>query len=234
MSSLTHPIVNALDVSRFLPRKAHERHQITLVGPDHTDRAQAEALVRKVYRKAYQAHITSFYPFLLTIRNAGGDLVAVAGIRPAGNAPLFIEHYLDKPADKLLHIPRDQLVEVGNLAPASLGKVRWTIAAVTAFLHGAGFSHVTFTAVPLLYNAFKRLGLQPEFVAAAQADQLSDTLQDDWGSYYQYNPAVYTGSIKYGYQSLLTTASADEALNQIWRKAHFMGQYSSHTLQDAQ
>ena len=233
MSSLIEPIVNSLDVCRFLPGTRSKHHDIMLIGPDHPNRAQAEALVQKVYRKAYQARITSFYPFLLAISNADGDLEAVAGIRPAGNAPLFSEHYLDKPVSELLDIPRNQLVEAGNLAPAGLGKVRWTIAAVTAFLHGAGFSHVTFTAVPLLHNAFKRMGLRPEFIAAAHQEKLSDTMQDEWGSYYQCNPAVYSGSIDYGYQSLLTTAGTDKALNQIWRKAHFLGQYSSHALRQA-
>jgi len=38
----------------------------------------SEALVEKVYRKAYQAHITSFFPFLLAIRNADGSLASGA------------------------------------------------------------------------------------------------------------------------------------------------------------
>jgi hypothetical protein len=160
-----------------------------LIGRDHSDRAQAEALVQKFYRQAYQARIRSFYPFLLAIRNGDGSLAAVAGIRPAGDAALFSENYLKRPVNELLDIPRNQLVEVGNLAPADLGQVRWTIAAVSAFLHGAGFSHVLFTAVPLLHNAFKRLGLQPEFIAEAHQEKLSDTMQDEWGSYYQCNPA---------------------------------------------
>lgn len=233
MSSQIQPIINSLDVCRFRPSTRSKHHGIMLIGPDHPNRAQAEALVQKVYRKAYQAHISSFYPFLLAISNPDGDLEAVAGIRPAGDAPLFSEHYLDKPISELLDIPRNQLVEAGNLAPAGLGKVRWTIAAVTAFLHGAGFSHVTFTAVPLLHNAFRRMGLQPEFIAAAHQERLSDVMQDEWGSYYQCNPAVYSGSIDYGYQSLITTAGTDKILNQIWRKAHFLGQYSSYALQQA-
>ena len=233
MSSLIEPIVNSLDACRFLPGARSEHRDIMLIGPGHTNRMEAEALVQKVYRKAYQAHITSFYPFLLAVSNTNGNLEAVAGIRPAGNSPLFSEHYLDQPISELLDIPRNQLIEVGNLAPTGLGNVRWIIAAVTAFLHGAGFSHVTFTAVPLLHNAFKRLGLQPEFIATADQEKLSDAVQDEWGSYYQCNPAVYSGSIDYGYQSLLTAAGTDRDLNQIWRKAHFLGQYSSYTLRQA-
>jgi hypothetical protein len=70
-------------------------------------------------------------------------------------------------------------------------------------------------------------------IVKTRQEKLSDLMLDEWGSYYQCNPAVFAGSIDLGYRSLLTTASRDKVLNQIWRKAHFLGQYSSHEMQQA-
>ena len=232
MASFAEPIHPAGLATRLLPHNRCRHHDIILVGPDHPERANAEALVQKVYQQAYKARISSFYPYLLAIRNSDGSLVAVAGVRPAGGDILFSEQYLDRPASDLLGISREKLVEVGNLAPAGLGQVRWIIAAVTAFLHGAGFSHVMFTAVPLLYNAFQRLGLQPEFLAEALPEKLPEGVREEWGDYYQCRPVVYSGSIEHGYQSLLGMADTESALNRIWRKAYFAGQYASYDLQE--
>lgn len=233
MSSLVGPITGSQIAVKFLPRTKCKHHDIVLIDQNHPERVRAEALVQKVYRKAFQAQISTFYPFLLAIRNSDGSFAAVAGIRPAGDEFLFSEHYLDRPADQLLGIPRNGLVEVGNLAAADLGQMRWIITAVNAFLHGAGFSQVIFTAVPLVHNAFKRLGLQPVLLADARLEDLPEEMREEWGVYYKCNPVVCTGSIDFGYQSLFTIASKESALNRIRRKAVFAGQYSSYTLQVA-
>ncbi len=182
---------------------------ILLMTAGHPRRREAETLIKRVYRKAYGAKITTFYPCLLGIVDAQGDFAAVAGLRAADQSPLFCEHYLQSPIEQILHTPRRRIMEIGNLAPANNGQVRRMIRIITAFLQGAGFNQVVFTAVPLLHNAFKRMGLRPEFICAAHQDALPDSIADDWGSYYQLQPAVYCGDIHYGFEVLRLRHVAD-------------------------
>jgi hypothetical protein len=125
----------------------------------HPRRHDAEDFVRDVFFNAYRARLDAFYPLLVGIGYPDGGYAAVAGVRPAGGEALFSEHYLDEPVEKILNVERNKIVEIGNLAPASAGQARWLICTLTAFLTGAGFTHVVFTAVPRLQNAFRRMGL---------------------------------------------------------------------------
>ncbi|MGB5540913.1 MAG: thermostable hemolysin, partial [Gammaproteobacteria bacterium] len=132
---------------------------LTLMDPAHARRAFAETFVGAIFRRAYGATLTAFYPLLLGLTRDDGEYAAVAGIRPAGAEALFSEHYLDRPVEQLLTTGRAGIAEIGNLAPANAGQARWLICTLSAFLMGAGFTHVVFTSVPKLRNAFARMGL---------------------------------------------------------------------------
>ena len=56
-------------------------------------------------------------------------------------------------------VPREAMVEIGNLATVGVGRICWIIVALAVFLQGAGFSQVPFTIMPLLRNSFVRMGL---------------------------------------------------------------------------
>jgi hypothetical protein len=185
------------------------RLELELIDPCHPERATAESFVAAIFKNAYDARLTRFYPLLMSILWPDGRYAAIAGVRPAGAEVLFSEHYLNDPVEILLGESREKIVEIGNLAPASAGQARWLICTLTAFLSGAGFTHVVFTAVPRLYNAFRRMGLpllkhadaRPECLPAAQACE--------WGSYYNSKPAVYSGDIRIGeraFRKLMATA----------------------------
>ena len=47
---------------------------------------------------------------------------------------------------------------MGNLATVSSGGARWLIIALTAYLQGAGYDWVVFTAVRSLRNSFEKPG----------------------------------------------------------------------------
>ena len=179
-------------------------------------RASLEHFVHEIFYKYYHADIKTFYPNLVSVTRTGGSVVAVAGIRSAQDDALFAEQYLDLPAEVLVsqhagrQIRRDAIVEVGNLAPAGLGQARWLIAAMTSYLHAAGFQWVIFTAVPTLVNAFRKMGLQPTVLARADAGRLACSEQDDWGSYYDANPLVCTGSIERGFEHLNTLIKPEQ------------------------
>lgn len=188
---------------------------LAVMDPAHDQRGIAEAFVSALFRKAYGATLNSYYPLLLGLSRAGGEYVAVAGIRPAGATGLFSEHYLDLPVEQLLAAPRAGIAEIGNLAPASAGQARWLICTVSAFLMGAGFTHVVFTLVPKLRNAFSRMGLPLTRLADARGDRLPAEQRAEWGSYYDCGPAVYAGDIVAGTPALLALMAADPGLQQL-------------------
>jgi hypothetical protein len=196
---------------------------LTLMDASHTQRGFAEAFVSAVFRRAYGARLGSFYPLLLGLSRDSGEYAAVAGIRPAGGTGLFSEHYLDQPVEALLESPREGIAEIGNLAPASAGQARWLICTLSAFLMGAGFTHVVFTSVPKLRNAFSRMGLPLTRLADARRECLPAGQQAEWGSYYDCKPAVYAGDIVAGTPALLALMASDPDLQVLSERAHAAG-----------
>jgi len=196
---------------------------LTLMDPVHPQRGFAEAFVSAVFSKAYGARLEAFYPLLLGLTLDDGDYAAVAGIRPAGATALFSEHYLDQPVEHVLSTQRAGIVEIGNLAPASAGQARWLICTLSAFLMGAGFSHVVFTSVPKLRNAFSRMGLPLIRLADARRECLPPEQQAVWGSYYDSRPAVYAGDITAGTPALLVLMATDPELLRLSRRARAAG-----------
>ena len=175
---------------------------------DQLGRDRLEIFVRQVFRQAYAAQISTFYPHLIGITRPDNTFAAVAGIRSASQEALFAEYYLDTPIEAQITrhagqtVGRTEIAEVGNLAPASAGQARWLIAALTAYLHATGYTWVVFTAVSTLFNAFTRMGLRPIELAAADVSRLDPALQDDWGSYYDAKPVVYAGEVSQGFHAL--------------------------------
>ena len=197
--------------------------ELALVDRANPQRANAEAFVRRIFEQAYGARLESFYPILLCITRPDGSYAAIAGIRQAGEQTLFSEHYLDQSIETRLGIERHRVVEVGNLAPADAGQARWLIGAVTALLAGAGFSRVVFTAVPRLKNAFSRMGLPLTRLADARAECLPGKLAQDWGSYYQHNPAVFSGDIQLGFHAFSRLVETHPELRGILQRAYTAG-----------
>lgn len=195
----------------------------------HPHRREAEKLVQTVFLETYGARVSTFYPYLLAIHDAEGHYQAVAGLRP-GNQPLFCEHYLPQRVEKLLVSPRGSMVEIGNLASAGPGHIRWIIAALTAFLRGAGFVQVLFTITPLLRNSFSRMGLPLTHLAPARADCLPPGLVENWGAYYDCKPSVYAGYIPVGYEALSGVARSNAILDSIWSDAFAAGQEAGRLL----
>jgi Thermostable hemolysin len=196
---------------------------ILLMERAHAERSLAEAFVRNVFLRAYDARLGELYPLLLAVTRTDHSYAAVAGIRPAGCGTLFSEQYLDQPIERLLQTGRDNIAEIGNLAPADTGQARWLICAVSAFLIGCGFTHVVFTSVPKLRNAFRRMGLPLTWLAAADAGRLPPWQRAEWGSYYRHNPAVHAGDIVAGSSSLNALIRSDPVLYELSMRAYHAG-----------
>ena len=207
--------------------------ELSVVDPLHPRRLDAEAFVRDVFFKAYQARLDSFYPLLVSINYPNGEYAAVAGVRPAGAEALFSEYYLGEHVENILNVDRRKIVEIGNLAPASAGQARWLICTLTEFLTGAGFTHVVFTAVPRLYNAFRRMGLPLTKHAEASPEQLPEQRAEEWGTYYDSKPAVYSGDIRVGHRAFSDTSRMTPDLVDLSRMAIDAGQDFAGVFPDA-
>jgi len=187
---------------------------LSVVPPGHDARPAIESFVHGVFRHAYSADVRVFYPTLLGFRS-GLELRAAAGYRDGSERPLFSETYLPQAAHRMIgaqfgtEVRETELVEVGNLALAGTGEARWVIAAVTVFLHQLGYRWVLFTAVKSLFNAFRRLGLNPIQLAAADRGRLADG-GEHWGRYYDARPVVCAGNIATGYRKLRSHISAQQ------------------------
>ncbi|MNN92400.1 Thermostable hemolysin [compost metagenome] len=58
-----------------------------------------------------------------------------------------------------------------------------------------------FTGAPTLINSFRRLGLEPVLLGEADPGRLGDA-QQQWGTYYEQKPQVFSGSIRFGFEQL--------------------------------
>jgi hypothetical protein len=180
-----------------------------LANRESPHRAAIEAFIGERFAAQHQARIRHFMPCLLSLEDATGQLLGAVGLRCAASGPLFLEHYLDQPAEQVIaarqvgHAPqRAQLVEVGNLAACNPGAARLLIVALTDLLVALGYRWVTFTGTLALLNSFQRLGLTPVPLGPANPACLGDE-QADWGRYYDNQPQVMAGDIYAGHQRLL-------------------------------
>lgn len=183
-----------------------ETPQMSLSGAVAGDpqRALFEAFIQQRFRKAHGADIRQFMPELFGVQNSSGQLCAVAGVRRAHLESLFLERYLDDPIEPLISataerpVPRQDIVEVGNLAASDTGSARLSIIAITYLLAMGGLEWVTFTGNIGLVNSFHRLGLKPVTLCAADPERLGED-RHHWGSYYESKPWVHVGNIRAGF-----------------------------------
>lgn len=175
---------------------------------DETERTSTETFIRDCFAAEHNAQVTRFMPRLFQLKTRRGELAAAFGIRCAKGQELFLEHYLDQPielelAAQLEHVPpRESIVEIGNLAAALPGAVRWLIVALTVELFHEGYEWVVFTGTQELRNGFRRLGLRPVTLCSASINRLNESEQRNWGSYYTNNPLVMAGNIGFGYHEM--------------------------------
>lgn len=191
--------------SRYRPRPAFA--EAALIGVGDPRRAATEAFIAQVYRARYGAELAAFLPHLLAWRDGAGALRAAVGLRGGGEGPLFVEQYLDVPAETAIAaatgapVLRERLVEVGNFGALSAGDARALILHLTRWLHAAGHRWVLFAATRQLRNAFDRLHLATVELADADAARLRGD-GTDWGRYYDAQPKLMFGDVAAGHAYL--------------------------------
>ena len=164
--------------------------------PDADDRAEIEQFISNIFHQAYGAKIKRFKPCLMSLRDRDNKLVAACGFRSAALGPLFLETYLDQLIEAAISertgfpVKRGEIVEVGNFSVAERGAARHLITAIVDQLHATSKEWAVFTAVPLVRNAFTKMGLNPVVLGDADKSRLSPEEQEEWGSYYTQKPQI--------------------------------------------
>ncbi len=164
--------------------------------PGADDRAEVERFISDIFYQAYGAKIKRFKPCLMSLRDRDNKLVAACGFRSAALEPLFLETYLDQPIEAVLSehvgfpVRRDDIVGVGNFSVVEPGMARYLITAINDHLHDTHNQWAVFTAVPVLRNAFIKMGLNPVLLGDADKSRLPPEDQVEWGSYYTQKPQV--------------------------------------------
>jgi len=164
------------------------------------DRGQLEVYIAEQYLQAYGASISSFMPLLLSMSYAEHTTAAV-GLRSASRGPLFLESYLDNPAEQEVAclarqpVDRHRVVEIGNLVVTGRGGSQLLFVIMTAVLEAAGYHWFIFTATPQVEKLVNRLNFNPYSLTYAEAQRVDGRLQD-WGSYYTTQPKVMAGDIR--------------------------------------
>ena len=195
----------------------------SLVALDDPQRPAVETFIRQVYWDRYGATLSTFFPNLLVYRDADGTILAAVGLRLGSEEALFVEQYLDGPAEHVIaqrqiaHVPRTALAEVGNFAALTPGTARELILQLTWTLHSAHVRWVLFAATKQLRNAFDRLHLSTVELASANPDRLS-TNRLGWGRYYDADPRVMCGNVVSGHaylQRQLQLSTADDSVQLV-------------------
>ena len=164
-------------------------------------RAALEHFIAERFRKAYGAQVGHFCAHLLGLRDAAGAWQAAAGYTPAAAGALFLEHYLDRPVEVALasavgrRVPREQIVEVGNLASAARGFGGRFLPALRGHLVERGFAWAVFTATREVRGILEHFAFDARVLAPAAPGALPDG-GIGWGTYYAHEPSVMAGCIR--------------------------------------
>lgn len=182
-------------------------HVISIAGYFSPERKRVEQFIEEKFAQAYNATIRTHYPILMSVRDENDTILGALGFRYAKEEPLFLEQYLTEHIEQAhsrttgISLPRADFVESGNLASLGNGASIFLFTAMHAYLLQNGFTTICVTATDFLHRYFLKLGLKPNVLAAADQSLLPDH-GESWGSYYEANPRVITGSMGDTYERL--------------------------------
>ena len=196
-------------MSRSITALAHSAatRQCCLAMPEDAEYETYSRFIASVFRKAYDASVMVSYPTLVAICVQTG-VQAALGLRSAAQETLFLERYLDSPAEQAIAertgmvLPRCAIAEAGNLASTRLGALRDLMFMLSCLLREQGHSYILFTGTDSLKRYLEALGLKPLVYADANAARLGGEAES-WGRYYDMQPRVMGGTTDEFYYGLL-------------------------------
>lgn len=188
----------AYQLREFVMTKRYVLSEITATTVNVGDpaRAEVEAFIHAVFKRAYDAEITAFMPHLVALRDNNGVLMAAFGLKKASEGSLFLEQYLDEPIESLISkklrkpISRDEITKIGNLAVANPRNAGVLIAHVIQHSLDMGIEWCVATAHHSLQNGVVKGGRDVYPLFPADKARLSPEEQVKWGTYYNRMPQV--------------------------------------------
>lgn len=184
-------------------KNAHSQGMFVIVDERHPLRHRIESLVTERYSVAFGANVHTFMPYFSCLLGDDDEILSVCGFRLANHEPLFLEQYLDAPAETLISrrfnqaADRRSLVEFGQLASFSRGLSFHHFTCLSQYLVNQGYRWCIFTATGPLYAMMRRFGLSPETLVSADASRV-EKAERIWGSYYSHQPRVSAGDLVQG------------------------------------
>jgi hypothetical protein len=183
-----------------------DKLQLDVIDGHHPLWGQAVSQIQERYKQAFEARLSAFMPAYTALLQSD-QIVSLCGYRNAGAEMLFLEQYLDRPAETILSdtfstcVHREHLVEFGQLGSFTTGISYFHFLKMTEMLAGQGLEWCIFTATDPLYALMKRLGLNPVVIAEADPAKIPDA-SSTWGTYYQYQPRIFAGNLQQGLELL--------------------------------
>lgn len=187
-------------INRSLVKLLNPAPSFQLIGIDAAERGNVKAFIADRFHQAHGATLREFLPHLLTVE-CRGHYCAALGIRPAGQGPLFLEHYLDSTAEQAVAahtrgpVSRQSIVEVGNLVSGRNGASALIFLMLLSVVQKAGFHWVMFTGTPEVQRGICKLGFVIKSIGEARLDDIPGN-HGDWGSYYEEGPQVVIGDVQ--------------------------------------
>lgn len=178
-------------------------------GPETPGRGAVERYMATQFQRHYGARLTSFMPYLLSVWD-GEHIIGAVGMRPAQGAALFMEQYLDAPAEQCisqvlqLPTPRGALMEIGNLAAAEPGSSYLLFMLITEAFFSRHYDWGVFNATLTVQNILRKMGFRFLPLDRANPERLGDQARD-WGSYYASPSTVIALCTADAHQALLTS-----------------------------
>ena len=175
--------------------------QVQLIGPADPGRNSIENYIGERYQAFYQAKVSNFCPWLVSMQCLGKHTGA-AGLRPASASALYLEQYLEVPIERAMsvalgtEISRSSIIEVCNLVAERKGASHLLFLLFTAALHQAGYEWIVFTATKALRNNLDKVGFPVHAIQVASPASLDPALVQDWGNYYRTEPVVVAGRLE--------------------------------------
>lgn len=171
--------------------------RFSLHSPGSLERSSVEAYIRDRFANVHRAEVQHFLPNIISLRCAG-EYSAAVGLAPASTGKLFAEQYLDAPVEQVISqklgvsIPRDQIVEIGNLVSTWKGSSLLLFIVIGEVMKRLGYHYVMFTGTREVKALLARLRYSPIVLADANPAALPDG-GASWGSYYSNQPQVMFG-----------------------------------------
>ena len=150
----------------------------------------------KQFERRFSSDLEQFYPLILSYWT-NNQIQASVGFRAAKDGPLFLEQYLDQPAELLLNADRKSIVEIGGFAALNRAAALPLMRAAADSLQQLGFTTAVCAANRPIRSCRKKLGIELAEIGVANPELVGES-RASWGSYYKSDPKVIAGDIAAG------------------------------------